>query len=55
MLHSGQKNLFEKMWPLWFEKDQARGLWWKIQLSSMKNGKVNIFDVAQCSGKKGQI
>ena len=52
MLHSGQKwskvNL-KKIWPLCFEKDQARGLWWKFQLSSMKNGKVSIFDVAQWS------
>ena len=52
MLHSGQKwskVILKQIWPLCFEKDQARVLWWKIQLSSMKNGKVSIFDVAQWS------
>ena len=52
MLHSGQnwsKVNLKKFWPLCFERDQARGLWWKFQLSSMKNGKVSIFDVAQWS------
>ena len=52
MLHSGQKwskvNL-KKIWPFFYEKDQARALWWKFQLSSMKNGKVSNFDVAQWS------
>ena len=52
MLQSGQKwskvNL-KNIWPLCFEKDQARGVWWNFQLASMKNGKVSIFDVAQWS------
>ena len=52
MLHSGQnwsKVILKKIWPLCFEKDHARALWWKFQLTSMKNGKVSIFDVAQWS------
>ena len=52
MLHSGQnwsKVNLKKIWPLCFEKEQARCLWWKFQLFSMKNGKVGIFDVAQWS------
>ena len=40
MLHSGQnwwkKNLKKKS-PLFLEKEQARGLWWKFQPSKMKN------------------
>ena len=49
MVRNGQKTIWKKIWPLCFEKDQANGLWWKFQLSSMKNGKVSIFDVAQWS------
>ena len=52
MVHSGQKwskVILKKLWPLCCERDLARGLWWKYQLSSMKNGKVCIFDVAQWS------
>ena len=52
MLHSGQKwskvNL-KKKWPLCFEKEQARGLWWRFQLSSFKKDKISIFEVAQWS------
>ena len=39
----------KQIWQLCFEKDQARVLWWKFKLSSMKNGKVSIYDVAQWS------
>ena len=52
MLHTGQnwsKVILKRIWPMWFEKDQARALWWKFQLSSMTNDKVSIFDVAQWS------
>ena len=50
MLHSGQnwsKVILKKIWPLSYAKDQARGLWWKFQLASMKNGKDCIFDVTR--------
>ena len=43
------KSQFEKKLTSVFQKEQAKGLWWKFQLSSMKNGKVRIFYVAQWS------
>ena len=45
------KSQFENFFTTMFEKEQARGLWWRFQHSSMKNGKFSIFDVAQWSKK----
>ena len=39
----------KKIWPLCYEKDLARGMWGKFQVSSLKNGKVSISYVAQWS------
>ena len=52
MLHSGQKwskiNL-KKFNNCIMKKIRQGPLWWKFQLSSMKNCKVSIFDVTQWS------
>ena len=36
------QTIFFLNWPLGFEKEQARGLWWKFQPSSMKDGKLTF-------------